>query len=121
MNNIGAFEVTESPSMNYVAGPVGASYGKERSRIPLGQLSRGKTSRNIITNMGFGVRHNPGARVGAIGVAPNARGFAKHGTRSVSPQPRRAWGGGKRSTVRRASKHARRKHGRRYRSRHTRR
>ena len=121
MNNLEELEIMEMPVEMAQPMTVRASYGRETARIPLGQLSRGKTSRNIITNMGYGVRHNPGARVGAIGVAPNARGFAKHGTRSVSPQPRRAWSGGKRSTVRRASKHARRKHGRRYRSRHTRR
>lgn len=117
MNNLNEIVPEE---IGYV-GPVQASYGRPQARIPLGQLSHGRTSRNIIRNMGYGVRYNPGAQASSIGRAPNVRGFAKHGTRSVSPPAPLKRLGGKRSTARRASRHARHRHGRRYRSRHTRR
>jgi hypothetical protein len=115
MNNLEELEVMEMPVT--MAQPLQASYLKESARIPLGQLSQGRTSRTIRNNM-RGIKFHDGPKLAQIGVAPNARNFAKHGTRSVSPQPMKLGG---RSTARRASRHARRKHGRRYRSRHIRR
>lgn len=117
MNN-NLYEVTEEAVVMNAPFAVQA-YGKERQRTPLGQLSRGKTSRTVRNNM-RGIRFNPGAAVGTISALPNVRNSARHATRSVSPPAplRRGWGG---FTVRRASRHARRTHGRRYRSRHTRR
>ena len=114
MNNLEELEVMEMPVT--MAQPLQASYLKQ-SRIPLGQLSRGTTSRTIRNNM-RGIKFHKNTHVN-IGVAINARNFAKHGTHSISPQPMKLGAG--RSTARRASRHARRKHGRRYRSRHIRR
>lgn len=100
-----------------MAEPITAqAYRKETARIPLGQLSHGRASRTIRNNM-RGIKYGKNTRSN-ISVAPNVRNYARHATRSVSPQPLKAWGG---LIARRASRHARRKHGRRYRSQHTRR
>ena len=114
MNNLNELEITEEPVAMTTPMSVQA-YGKERARIPLGNVGRGVTSRTVRNNM-RGIKFINRSPL-VIGMAPNARNFAKHGTRSISPQPKHLGG----TTGRRASRHARHRHGRRCRSRHTRR
>ena len=114
MNNLNTLEITEEPVI--MATPMAVqAYGKERARIPLGNVGRGTTSRTIRNNM-RGVKYFNRSS-SPIGMAPNVQSFAKQGTRSFSPQPKHLGG----TTARRASRHARHRLGRRYRSRHTRR
>ncbi len=119
MNNLEALEITEVP-VEMVEPMTVQAYGKERPRTPLGQLARGRTSRTVRNNM-RGIKFHAETERAPIAIVPNIRQYAKHATRSVSPPAplKRAFGG--RLTARRASRHGRHKHGRRYRSRHTRR
>ncbi len=118
MNDLEGLEITDEPIMIDVPEAVQV-YGKERPRTPLGQLPHGRTSRTIRNNM-LGLKYHNGAKSGMVGIVPNVRNFAKHATRGLRPQPRKIFGG-RGIIVRRASRHARRKYGRRYRSQHTRR
>jgi hypothetical protein len=91
MNNLGELEVMEEPVMMAEPEAVQA-YGKATPRIPLGRLTHGKTSRTIRNNM-RGMKFHAGPELAQIGIAPNVRNSAKHGTRSLSPQPRHLGGG----------------------------
>jgi hypothetical protein len=84
-------EITEVPVSMTMPMSVQA-YGKERARIPLRNVGRGITSRTVRNNMrGLKYRNRSAS---PVGVVPNVQSFAKHGTRSLSPQPTHLVGGG---------------------------